>query len=80
MGHVRKGREARARRRESAVARQAEERARSERRASDVSRATGTAPVIDESYPRMTDWEIRLMLMASLPPRDPLWWASNPGI
>lgn len=39
MGHVRKGRQALARRRESAVARQAEERARS---ASDVPRATGT--------------------------------------
>lgn len=69
MGHVRKGRQARARRQESALARQAEQRARYAM-APYVSRAMGTMT----DPPRMTEWEIRLMLTASLPPRDHNWW------
>lgn len=77
MGHVRKGRQARARRCESALARQAEERARST--TPDVPRATGTPVSIQtidewEVHRRVLNWEIRLMLAASLPPRDHNWF------
>lgn len=71
MGHVRKGRQARLRRQESAVARQAQERARYAM-PPYVPGAIGITDRIEIAP--LTHWEIRRMLAASLPQRDHLWW------